>query len=144
MTFVLVSSTDSTDSRYSLSLVTSGAFLYSSYNFVNLKASPSAYFSIAEALDESDLDAISIEDAHRPNDLKLLEIFKKTSVIMGLIDVAKSKLEEVDQITERIQECLNHIDPHRLIAAPDCGLGLLNRQLAIDKMKNLCKAAHSI
>jgi 5-methyltetrahydropteroyltriglutamate--homocysteine methyltransferase len=109
-----------------------------------LKASPSAYFSIAEALDESDLDAISIEDAHRPNDLKLLEIFKKTSVILGLIDVAKSKLEEVDQITDRIQECLNHIDPHRLIAAPDCGLGLLNRQLAIDKMKNLCKAAHSI
>ena len=63
---------------------------------------------------------------------------------MGLIDVAKSKLEEVDQITERIQECLNHIDLHRIIAAPDCGLGLLNRQLAIDKMKNLCKAAHSI
>ena len=109
-----------------------------------LKASPSAYFSIAEALDESDLDAISIEDAHRPNDLKLLEIFKKTSVIMGLIDVAKSKLEEVDQITKRIQECLNHIDPHRLIAAPDCGLGLLNRHLAIEKMANLCKAAHSI
>ena len=63
---------------------------------------------------------------------------------MGLIDVAKSKLEEVDQITERIKKCLNHIDPHRLIAAPDCGLGLLNRQLAIDKMINLCTAAHSI
>ncbi|SVE19915.1 uncharacterized protein METZ01_LOCUS472769 [marine metagenome] len=63
---------------------------------------------------------------------------------MGLIDVAKSKLEEVDQITERIQECLNHIDLHRIIAAPDCGLGLLNRHLAIDKMKNLCIAAHSI
>jgi len=109
-----------------------------------LKAKPSAYFSIAEALDESTLDAISIEDAHRPNDLKLLEIFKRTSIIMGFIDVAKSKLEDIDQITERIQQCLNHIDPHRLIAAPDCGLGLLNRQLAIDKMKNLCKAAHSI
>ena len=98
----------------------------------------------AEALDESILDAISIEDAHRPNDLKLLEIFKETSIILGFIDVAKSKLEEVDQIRERIQECLSHIDHHRLIAAPDCGLGLLNRQLALDKMKNLCKAAHSI
>jgi len=53
-------------------------------------------------------------------------------------------LEEVDQIRKRIQQCLNHIDRHRLIAAPDCGLGLLNRQLAIDKMKNLCTAAHSI
>ena len=109
-----------------------------------LKAKPSAYFEIAEALDESILDAISIEDAHRPNDLKLLEIFKETSIILGFIDVAKSKLEEVDQIRERIQQCLSHIDHHRLIAAPDCGLGLLNRQLAIDKMKNLCTAAHSI
>lgn len=109
-----------------------------------LKASPTAYFDIAETLDESSLDAISIEDAHRPNDLKLLEIFKKTSIIMGLIDVAKSRLENSDQIRERIRDCLNHIDHHRIIAAPDCGLGLLNRQLAIAKLKNLCNAAHSI
>ena len=33
---------------------------------------------------------------------------------------------------------------YRWIAAPDCGLGLLNRDLAKAKLKNLCQAAHSI
>ena len=63
---------------------------------------------------------------------------------MGLIDVAKSKVEEVDEVIERIKICLEHIDRERFIAAPDCGLGLLNRDLAKAKLKNLCHAAHSI
>jgi len=109
-----------------------------------LKAPSSAYFELAEAMDESSVNAVSIEDAHRPNDLKLLELFKKTSVIIGLIDVAKSRLEESSEIKLRINNCLEHIDHHRLIAAPDCGLGLLNRKLANAKLKNLCNAAHSV
>ena len=108
------------------------------------KAPPQSYFDIAEAIDQSSINAISIEDAHRPNDPKLLELFKNTTVMMGLVDVAKSKLEEVDQVKERIKLCLEHIDRERFIAAPDCGLGLLNRDLAMAKLKNLCHAAHSI
>ena len=108
------------------------------------KAPPQSYFDIAEAIDQSSINAISIEDAHRPNDPKLLELFKNTTVMMGLVDVAKSKLEEVDQVKQRIKLCLEHIDRERFIAAPDCGLGLLNRDLAKEKLKNLCQAAHSI
>ena len=33
------------------------------------------------------------------------------------------------------------IDRDRLIVAPDCGLGLLGRELAREKMTNLCQAA---
>ena len=108
------------------------------------KAPPQSYFDIAVAIDQSSINAISIEDAHRPNDPKLLELFQNTTVMMGLVDVAKSKLEEVDQVKERIKLCLEHIDRERFIAAPDCGLGLLNRDLAKAKLKNLCQAAHSI
>ena len=96
------------------------------------------------AIDQSSINAITIEDAHRPNDPKLLELFKNTTVMMGLVDVAKSKLEEIDQVKQRIKLCLEHIDRERFIAAPDCGLGLLNRDLAKAKLKNLCQAAHSI
>ena len=108
------------------------------------KAPPQSYFEIAEAIDQSSVNALSIEDAHRQNDLKLLELFKNTTVIMGLIDVAKSKLEETEDVKQRIHHCLEHIDRDRFIAAPDCGLGLLNRDLAKAKLKNLCEAAHSI
>ena len=38
----------------------------------------------------------------------------------------------------------NHIDEKRLIAAPDCGLGLLGRDLTMAKLKNMCQAAKSL
>jgi len=100
-------------------------------------------FELADSIDQSLVRAVSIEDAHRTNDLKLLESFRETTVILGLIDVAKSTIEEAHQIRKRISSALEHISIDRLIAAPDCGLGLLKRQLARSKLKNLCNAAHS-
>ena len=41
-------------------------------------------------------------------------------------------------------EVMNHIDADRLIAAPDCGLGLLGRDLAMQKLSNLVEAAKSV
>ncbi len=108
-----------------------------------LKAPPESYFHLAPAIDDSSINAFSIEDAHRPNNLKLLELFKNTTIIMGLVDVAKSSVEEVEQIQERIRHSLHHIDRERLVAAPDCGLGLLDRNLAKSKLKNLCTAARN-
>ena len=45
---------------------------------------------------------------------------------------------------DRLRAALEHIDPHRLLAAPDCGLGLLGRDLARAKLKVLPEAAHSL
>ena len=88
--------------------------------------------------------AVSIEDAHRHNDLSLLEHFKTTTVMLGVIDIAKSRIETVEEITDRLQAALEHIDADRLIAAPDCGLGFLNRELAIAKLANMVTAAMGV
>ena len=108
------------------------------------KADKNAYFSLADAIEQSSIDAVSLEDAHRYNDLSLLERFKTTSVIFGVIAIAKTRVESVEEIRNRLIKALDHIDAYRLIAAPDCGLGLLGRDLAHTKLKNLCEAAHSI
>ena len=105
------------------------------------KADREVYFRLADALDQSIIDQVSIEDAHRHNDLALLEKFERTTVILGCIAIAKSQVESVETIRHRLQEALEHIDPHRLIAAPDCGLGLLGRDLTVAKLENMCKAA---
>ena len=105
------------------------------------KADPGSYFRLAGAIENSTIDAVSIEDAHRPNDLTLLECFRRTTVILGVVAIARSRVESVAEIGERLAAALQHIDAHRLIAAPDCGLGLLGRALALRKLKNLCRAA---
>ena len=86
------------------------------------KADPSAYFDLADALEQAPVDAVSIEDAHRHNDLTLLERFRTTSIMFGVINIAQSRVEGIDEIRARLESALHHIDQERLIAAPDCGL----------------------
>ena len=108
------------------------------------KADPDAYLRLADAIEQSTIDAVSFEDAHRHNDLSLLERLPTTKVIFGVIAIARSRVEPVDEIRERLQAALAHIDAERLIAAPDCGLGILGRDLAMAKLKNMSEAAHSL
>ena len=61
-----------------------------------------------------------------------------------VIDIAKSRMESVEEVRTRMKDSLEHIDEHRLIAAPDCGLGFFTREQAIEKMTILSKAAKSI
>ena len=53
--------------------------------------------------------------------------------------MARQMNESIDM--GRIKKALDHIDIKRLLAAPDCGLGHLPRNIAIKKLKNLVAAA---
>jgi len=108
------------------------------------KAERSAYFALAEALEDTSVGAVSIEDAHRHNDLGLLERFQRIRVIFGAVAIAKSRVEPVEEIVERLRAALEHIDAQRLIAAPDCGLGMLSRATARAKLANLVAAANAV
>ena len=109
------------------------------------KAPKEAYIELAEALDAAPIDEISLEDAHRRNDLDaLLPRFRDTAVTLGVVAIATSEIEDVDQIRGRLDQALEHIEAERLIAAPDCGLGFLGRTRAREKLCNLCDAANSV
>jgi 5-methyltetrahydropteroyltriglutamate--homocysteine methyltransferase len=108
------------------------------------KADVDSYFKLARELDDCGVDQVSLEHAHRANDLFLLELFKRTSVILGAIDVARSRIEPIEEIRLLLEKALNHIDADRLIAAPDCGLILLDRDTAMAKLRNMCAAAKAV
>ena len=108
------------------------------------KAPKESYSELADAVDRSSVHAVSLEDAHRRNDPSLLDRFASTTVILGVVAIARSNIEGVEEIRGHLAEALEHIDADRLIAAPDCGLGLLGRELTLAKLRNLCEAAHSM
>ena len=89
------------------------------------------------------MNAVSIEDAHRHNDLRLLERYQSTRVILGSIEIARSAVEPVELIATRLSQALDHIDSHRLLVAPDCGLVLLPHEIAKQKLSNMVTAANS-
>ena len=106
-----------------------------------LKADPECYFQLAKKIDTTGIHQVSIEDAHCLNELKLLENFADTAVILGVVTIASSKIESTETIQQRLELALQHIDADRLLAAPDCGLMMLGRDLAMAKLKNMCAAA---
>ncbi len=106
-----------------------------------LKADPECYFRLAAAIDRSSIQQVSIEDAHCLNDLNLLDQFTDTTVLLGVIAIASSRVETVEEIAARLAAALEHIDRDRLLAAPDCGLTMLDRPLAMAKLTNMCRAA---
>ena len=74
------------------------------------KAEPEAYHQLAEAIDGAAVDAVSVEDAHRHNDLELLELFSESSVIFGVINIASSRVETVEELQDRLRAALVHVD----------------------------------
>ena len=109
-----------------------------------LKADRGAYFALAEALEQSSIHAVSIEDAHRHNELSLLEHFPSKTVILGAVAIARSRVETVEEIRERLSGALQHIDAGRLMAAPDCGLGMLPPETVQAKLRNMTAAARAV
>lgn len=109
-----------------------------------LKADPQCYFQIAEAMDGSSIHQLSLEDAHRHNDLSLYDKFRNITIVFGAIAIAKSRVEPVEEVVGRITEVLEHIDRDRLVIAPDCGLGFLGRDLAMQKLKVMSAAAAQV
>jgi 5-methyltetrahydropteroyltriglutamate--homocysteine methyltransferase len=108
------------------------------------KAAQQSYFALADAIEAAPVDVVSIEDAHRHNDLKLLERFRSTKVILGVIGIARTRIEPVEEIRARLAQALEHIDAKRLIAGPDCGLIMLDRATTMAKLRNLVEAAKSL
>jgi 5-methyltetrahydropteroyltriglutamate--homocysteine methyltransferase len=64
--------------------------------------------------------------------------------MLGMVDIASTRLENVEEIRSRLLQALRHIDASRLMAAPDCGLVMLSRQLAVAKLRHLVAAASSV
>ena len=108
------------------------------------KADPAVYARLARAVEASSVDAVSIEDAHRHNDLALLDAFARTTVILGVVEIASSRIETVDEIVARLRAALGHIDADRLMAAPDCGLIMLGSELTRAKLGRLVEAARAV
>ena len=67
-----------------------------------------SYLKLAPRLEASAvINAVSLEDAHRNNNLaELLPHFKTTKVILGMVKIANSAIEEQQNIEDRIQEAL--------------------------------------
>ncbi|MFZ1923147.1 MAG: uroporphyrinogen decarboxylase family protein [Xanthobacteraceae bacterium] len=98
-------------------------------------------YSFLPELDACKAQQISIEAAQPKLDLNVLKELPSKSIIVGVIDLSDMTVETPDVVAGRLRAALAHVPAERLIAAPDCGMKYLPRQVAYGKMKALADGA---
>jgi 5-methyltetrahydropteroyltriglutamate--homocysteine methyltransferase len=73
----------------------------------------------------------------------LYEVWGKT-VILGVIDIADPTVVTADQVATRIRAALRHVQPRKLVLAPDCGMKYLARDVAYGKLCALAAGANAV
>nr|WP_047167983.1 uroporphyrinogen decarboxylase family protein [Sphingomonas sp. Y57] len=101
---------------------------------------PSGYDYLPE-LSECPVHAISIETAQQNLDTSILRQLPGKTIILGVLDLSTDSAESPETVAARIRKGLEHVEPDRIVVAPDCGLKYLPRDLAFAKMKAMVDGA---
>ncbi|MFC4549114.1 MULTISPECIES: methionine synthase [Halorussus] len=92
------------------------------------------------------VDEFDLELAN--GDYDQLDVFKEpeftADLALGVVDAHVAEVESVAEIKENIQKGLEVVPPEQLTVSPDCGLKLLPREVAYQKMANLVTAAREV
>lgn len=109
---------------------------------------PAATASIIPKAYEANVSVINLENCgRRSDDLSGLEVIKKhplpenVDFWAGVIDVKSTITETAEQVAARIRKLLEYIPANRLGVTTDCGLILLQRYIAKDKLHALVEGA---
>ena len=74
-------------------------------------------------------------------DLSVLRALASKRIAVGVLDLNDPGVEPVEVIAGRIRQALEHVDPERLVLAPDCGMKYLPRETAYGKLRAMAQAA---
>lgn len=101
---------------------------------------PDAYPFLAE-LDDCAADMIAIEAAQPRLELSRLRELTNKRVILGVLDLGDHAVETPEIVADRLRAALEYVPAERLIAAPDCGMKYLPRDVAFGKLQALVAGA---
>jgi methionine synthase (B12-independent) (EC 2.1.1.14) len=104
------------------------------------------YSRIYPEILEFPVDELDVELCN--GDYEQLDVFKQPpfteDLALGVVDAHDAEVESVAEIKENIKRGLEVVPPERLTVSPDCGLKLLPREVARQKMANLVTAAREV
>jgi 5-methyltetrahydropteroyltriglutamate--homocysteine methyltransferase len=100
-----------------------------------------AGYSFLPELSDTVADQISIEAAQPKLDLAVLRDLPGKTIMLGVIDLADPEAETPEMVAARLRHALDYLPPEHLVAAPDCGMKYLKRDLAFAKLTAMAGGA---
>ena len=105
-----------------------------------VKNRPSAY-SFLPQLADCTCDAISIETAQSNLDCAVLTELPGKTILVGVLDLSDMEVETPEVVANRLRAALKYVPAERIVAAPDCGMKYLPRDVAFGKLKAMVAGA---
>ena len=105
-----------------------------------VKDKPSGYSFLPE-LERCVASHVSIEAAQPKLDLSALAALPSKTIVLGVLDLNDPTAESPGTVAARLEAALRHVTAARLVAAPDCGMKYLPRDLAFAKLRALAEGA---
>jgi 5-methyltetrahydropteroyltriglutamate--homocysteine methyltransferase len=103
-----------------------------------------AGYSFLPELASSTANQISIETAQSSLDCSVLSKLPGKTIILGVLDLSTHDVETAETVAARIRRALPFVSAKNIIAAPDCGLKYLPRDVAFGKMQALVAGARIV
>src|SRR5215218_10395752 len=87
---------------------------------------------------------ISIEAAQPDLGAEVLGALPDKTIVLGVLDLGSPQAETADVVAERLRRAAEVVGSDRLVAAPDCGMKYLPRQLAFRKLQAMVAGARAV
>jgi 5-methyltetrahydropteroyltriglutamate--homocysteine methyltransferase len=87
---------------------------------------------------------VSIEAAQPKLDLAVLRELPAKTIVLGVLDLGDAKPETPQTVARRLEAALALVPAERLVAAPDCGMKYLPRDVARAKLTALAAGARLV
>ncbi len=121
--------------------VTATTILHTCYGYaVYVKDKRGGYPFFAE-LAGTAADQVSIEYAQPALTPDALRALGDKTVVLGCLDLSTDVVETPEQIADRLRRAAEVVGPERLVAAPDCGMKFMARDVARAKLTALAEGA---
>jgi 5-methyltetrahydropteroyltriglutamate--homocysteine methyltransferase len=103
-----------------------------------------AYPRLLDALLATRIGGFTVEFARSTFDPAVLAGCRDRLVMFGCIDPGDTPAPTVDAVKLRLRQALEHLDPWRVLLAPDGGLMTIGRALAYEKLRVMVTAASEL
>jgi len=114
------------------------------FGYAALVADKPSRYAFLEQLVNTDATQLSIEAAQPRLDLGVLADLADKTVVLGVLDLGTDEVERAYTVADRIRAALRYLPPSRLVAAPDCGMKYLERDVAFAKLCALADGARLV
>jgi len=102
------------------------------------------YPELLDRLMETRIAGFTVEFARSDYNPAILKPYRDRLFVFGCIDPGNTPAPSVDSVKRKVARALDHLDPNRVLLAPDCGLMTISRALAGAKLKVMVEAARAL